>query len=252
MIIVELRDQVTFLCYSAEAAVQRQGSMTNEDMLAVLRMSVQKAFTSAPDYVAKTAGTLHDAGVVYGWQYAQLSTSRLTEIVGVVQSMTAVRLFMAKEHGLMPDTHFSEADLREVHERPRNLYAVDGMAERLGLRLASSEGRALFAKHHVPDDVRDRIAGELYETVMSSTILDMVTNWPIVERVLTGEGRNYFVTARRIADIEAHGTVDKRLERLLAELGLWAPLVWTDEERDARPDPFQAHLDKVAADASQD
>lgn len=227
-----LRENAAMAEAATRSATRKLRNLDTNAVLAMLRQEV-RLDTDIPE-MREAQMLLVRAGVRHIWQYMQLSTAELTKLLTLEKRMRVVRYAMALKCGALPDTTFTETELRDILERPRNLYAVDGMAERLGLRLASDEARALFAEHHVPDDIRSAIASGLAEARTSSTIRDMITNWPIVEQVLGGAGSNYFVTDRRIADVQQHGTMNKRLERMLAELGLWAPLVFTDEERAAR------------------
>lgn len=225
-------DAAVTLEMATRAAVRKLRNLDIAAILALLRAEV--VFDTHTPETAKALQLLNDAGIRFCWQYARLSTTELTKILSLEQRMRHVRYTMAMRYGVLPDTTLTETDLRDILERPRNLYAVSHAARKwLECSLGSDDAKALFGEHHVSDHDRMRIES-LLNDVSKATIGEMAVNWKVVIHMLQSPERGFFVTDRHIEDLKVHGTVDKRLERMLAALGLWAPLVWTDEERAAR------------------
>ncbi len=154
--------------------------------------------------------SLRAGGVDFVWQFTQLTRARLTELCG--DKAFAMRRTFA-QRGLLIDTVFTEEQMRVILERPANLFAVEGMETLLFARIVDTpEIVNAFDAAGVTADVRTMITKRLAEHRLPFTLLNAAVHWPVVTSGIMGAYATHVQTA-------------------LARLGLWAPLVWTSEER---------------------
>ncbi len=150
---------------------------------------------------------LHHAGIEFGWQYAQLTRAQLVAICG--DTSTSVRLFLATTHGLLVDTVFSEEQMRDILNRPRNLFANEGTEAALS-------------------------------GLLRTVLMDLLSMRDIMElddacHAFRARPRLESLLPRWNAqDLGLPPDVLRRAEASIVQLGLWAPLVWTQEERQHR------------------
>ncbi len=211
-------DHITTLSRLAEHADHRfmDWLMPGNEVLELLRAPIA--------VVPPESERLSRYGVERVIDYAILTHGRLEEIVPDHTRRMNLERFMAKHYGVLVDTPFTEEHLRVVEGRPDNLYADPAMKALLLGGLDPVVGKL---------DVRDQ------DTLR---IIRFSRRFPPSSGIVDGLCQNFntiFYPAERDVPYNKFSRngwseVAGRVQHILREIGLWAPIVWTTAERARR------------------